>query len=271
MGGQYRPHTGALLAGVWVGAIGKHTKPTDEGGVVSDFKTPRRPEKGKAAAVARTAQDKAGEGTAVMTEQVSQVTGTAKEQASQVAGEAAAQAKNLAQEVRDQLQNQTHTQTHRLADTLRQLAEELREMSENSKPDSLATSTVRRLADGGQQVASHVENRGPEGLVGDLQDFARRHPGTFLAGAAIAGFTVARLAKGVSSAATPAAAEQDYDPLTTGGHEALPMSAARPEERVPYPEATGAPADYPPPVADPLPPASPGLGAGYRDRPGQVG
>ena len=42
-------------------------------------------------------------------------------------------------------------------------------------------------------AASHIEERGLEGLATDVVDFARRRPAVFLAGAAVVGFGVGRL------------------------------------------------------------------------------
>ncbi|MBT2439448.1 hypothetical protein J7E93_04780 [Streptomyces sp. ISL-36] len=167
---------------------------------MSDFQDRSRPEPSRSEAVARTAQDKASEGAGLVGDKAAEVAGTAKEQAANVAGEAKAQARDLVGEVREQLQGQAHSQTRSLAQNVRRLADELREMSENGKPESSAAGVVRQLADGGRQVADRIEQKGPEGLVGDLQDFARRRPGVFLAGAALAGFAAARVGKGVSAA-----------------------------------------------------------------------
>ncbi|MET9950504.1 hypothetical protein ABZ135_03005 [Streptomyces sp. NPDC006339] len=167
---------------------------------MSDFQGTSRPDQSRSAAVAKTAQEKASEGAGLVGDKAAEVAGTAKEQAAGVAHEATAQARDLVGELRDQLQGQAQSQTQRLAENVRRLADELREMSESGKPDSSAAGVVRQIADGGHQVASRLEERGPDGLVSDLQDFARRRPGVFLAGAALAGFAVARAGKGVSAA-----------------------------------------------------------------------
>ncbi|WP_219689037.1 hypothetical protein, partial [Streptomyces anatolicus] len=167
---------------------------------MSDFQGTSRADQSKPAAVAQTAQAKAGEGAGLVGDKATEVAGTAREQAAEVAQEATAQARDLVGEVRDQLQDQARSQTRRLAENVRRLAGELQEMSESGKPDSSVSGVVRQIADGGHQVASRLEERGPDGLIGDLQDFARRRPGVFLAGAALAGFAVARAGKGISAA-----------------------------------------------------------------------
>ncbi|MFF5638799.1 hypothetical protein [Streptomyces sp. NPDC012825] len=169
---------------------------------MSDFQDSDRQDQSRAAEVARTAQDKAGESASLVGGKAAEVGGTAKEQAGNVVGEAAAQAKDLAGELRNQLQGQAETQTQRLAENVRRLSHELRELGDNGKPDSTMADLARRAADGGHRMASHVENRGPDGLVSDLQSFARRRPGVFLAGAALAGFVVARAGKSIGAASS---------------------------------------------------------------------
>ncbi|MET7685896.1 hypothetical protein [Streptomyces sp. NPDC005423] len=167
---------------------------------MSDFDRQYTQDTNRSAQVAHTAQDKATEGAGLIGEKTSDVAHTAKDQATNTVTEATTQARNLLGEVREQVQGQSRAQTQQLAANVRRLADELHEMSENAKPDSTATTVVRQVADGGRQVASRLENRGPEGLVEDLRDFARRKPGLFLAGAAVAGFAAARLGKGISAA-----------------------------------------------------------------------
>ncbi|MEU1371625.1 hypothetical protein ABZ454_36705 [Streptomyces sp. NPDC005803] len=160
-----------------------------------------------AAAVKQTAKEKAGEGAGLVSEKAADVAGTAQERAGDVAGEASSQVQHVAGELRDQLQGHAETQTRRLAESVRQVADELGTMGERGEPGSPATKAVRQVAERGHGMAEKLEARGPQGLAIDLQDFARRRPGVFLAGAALAGFATARLAKGLkssSSGGTPA-------------------------------------------------------------------
>ncbi|MFF7253667.1 hypothetical protein [Streptomyces microflavus] len=167
---------------------------------MSDFESSSRPNSGTTATAAQTAQDKASEGTELVADKASDVAGTAKEQAADVAAEATARAQDVVGELRSQLEEQARSQTQRLAENVRRLADDLHDMSRNSDSDSSAAGAVRQIADRGHQAASRLEDRGPGGLLRDLQDFARRRPGAFLAGAALAGFATARLTKGAKSA-----------------------------------------------------------------------
>ncbi|MEV6794940.1 hypothetical protein AB0M87_23790 [Streptomyces sp. NPDC051320] len=213
---------------------------------MSDFDEAGRPDRSTTAAAAKTAQDKAAEGAQVVSDKATAVTDTAKEQAAGVANEAAAQAGNLVSEVRSQLQDQADSQTQRLAGNVRRLADELGRMSDSGEPDSSAAKAVRKIADGGQQAAAKLESRGPEGLLSDLQGFARRRPGVFLAGAALAGFAVARAGKGVGAAGS----DGDGSRASTGGtgaHRAAPWPEDTARARRPAP----GPVLAPPPVAAP--------------------
>ncbi|MFD3654555.1 hypothetical protein [Streptomyces sp. NPDC058620] len=167
---------------------------------MSDFDGSSRRDQGAAAAVAQTAREKAGEGAGLVSEKTAETVGTAREQAANVAGEASARVQDLAGDLREQLQGQARSQTQRVAQNVRRLSDDLRNMSDKAEGDSSASAAVRQIADRGQRMADHLESRGPDGLLSDLQDFARRRPGAFLAGAALAGFAAARIGKGVKSA-----------------------------------------------------------------------
>lgn len=176
---------------------------------MSDIDGPDRRDQNQTAGAASAAQEKAAQGTEVVTERASSVAGTAKQQAAGVAGEARSQARDLAGQVRGQLRDQAQSQTHSLAANLQRVSDDLREMSSSARPGSAAAKAVRQVADGGGRVASRLESRGPEGLLSDIEGFARRRPGVFLAGAALAGFAVARAGKGVSAAGSDGGGRSD--------------------------------------------------------------
>ncbi|WP_411102880.1 hypothetical protein [Streptomyces sp. cmx-4-9] len=231
---------------------------------MSDFQNARRPDESRTTAAAHTVQDKAGESVSLVGDKAAEVGGTAKEQAANVVGEATAQARDLVGELRTQLTGQAETQTQRLAENVRRLSQELRELGENGKPDSTMADVARQLADGGHKVASHMDTRGPDGLVSDLQSFARRRPGVFLAGAALAGFVVARAGKGISAAAS---SETTGSGGTSPAGGPVTGSSAPAAGRLPAPDRSGIPAGYEdpldtygqsqPPHVTPAPPAYP--------------
>jgi uncharacterized protein YjbJ (UPF0337 family) len=124
---------------------------------------------------------------------------TAKEQATRVAGEARTQARNVIGDVRDRVGEQARTQTDQLVGSIRQTADHLDEMR-GDRPDTPAAQVVSRVADGGRQLADYLDRNGPDGVLREVQDFARRRPGAFLVTALAAGFVVGRLGKSVAKA-----------------------------------------------------------------------
>lgn len=128
-----------------------------------------------------------------------EVKDTAKEQAQRVGSEAKTQVRNVASEVRGKVSDQARTQNDKLVGGIRQMADHLDEMR-GDRQDSPATQIVTRVADSGRQLAGYLETKGPEGVLREVEDFARRRPGAFLATALAAGFVVARLGKGVAKA-----------------------------------------------------------------------
>jgi uncharacterized protein YjbJ (UPF0337 family) len=153
----------------------------------------------KAKQVAGQAKQVAGQTGQAASQAAGQVKDTAVEQAQRVAGEAKSQVRNVAGEVRGKVQEQARTQNDKLVGSIREMADHLEEMR-GDRSDSPATQIVFRVADSGRQLAGYLETNGPEGVLREVQDFARRRPGAFRAGALAAGFVVARLGKGVAKA-----------------------------------------------------------------------
>ncbi len=129
-----------------------------------------------------------------------EVKDTAKEQAQRVGAEAKTQARNVA--VRRPRQGRATRPGRRTTSSSAasaQTADHLDEMR-GDRGDSPAAAVVSRVADGGRQIADYLDRNGPEGVLREVQDFARRRPGAFLATALAAGFVVGRLGKGVAKA-----------------------------------------------------------------------
>ncbi|MEU7903444.1 hypothetical protein [Actinoplanes sp. NPDC049118] len=141
----------------------------------------------------------ANEGAQAAGQAATEVKDTAKEQALRVGTEAKTQVRNVASEVRDRVSQQARTQNDNLVGTIRQTADQLDEMR-GDRAGSPAATVVSRVADGGRQLADYLDRNGPEGVLREVQDFARRRPGAFLATALAAGFVVGRLGKGVANA-----------------------------------------------------------------------
>ncbi|MBB4908608.1 hypothetical protein [Actinophytocola algeriensis] len=195
----------------------------------------------EAADVARTATDKGGE-----------VAGTVGEQASRVAEETKQQARDLLRESREQLTGQARQGQQRAADGLHTLATQLRQMSEKTEEQGVASEVARQVADRTQSAASWLEHREPGDLLDEVRRFARRKPGVFLLGAALAGVAVGRLTRGAI------AARSDDSGTGDGRDGAERRSPSWPSEPTPPRHAATPPYDspevpaYPP---SPVPPA----------------
>jgi len=161
-----------------------------------------------------TAKQVAGQAKDAAGQAAGDVKDTAKEQAQRVGSEARTQARNVAYDVRDRVSQQAHSQNDKLVSGIRQAADQLDEMR-GDRQDSPAATVVSRIADSGRQFADYLDHHGPEGVLREVQDFARRRPGAFLATALAAGFVVGRLGKGIAKADSNAG-KPDTDSFVSG-------------------------------------------------------
>ncbi|GGZ32792.1 hypothetical protein [Streptomyces poonensis] len=161
---------------------------------------PRQEGNQKAKEVGRTAQEGARQSAHVVREKGQEVAGTAREGAQEVLQETAGRGRDLYERFKEQAEGEAGTQARRLATNIRYLAEDLQHMSESCKPESPAAPLVRRMAERGHTLADRLDRQRPGELLDEVRDFARRRPGMFLAGAALAGFAVSRLGRGVTAA-----------------------------------------------------------------------
>ncbi|MEU4470871.1 hypothetical protein [Micromonospora sp. NPDC023888] len=131
-----------------------------------------------------------------------QMAHAAAEQGGQVAAEARRQARQLTGEAGGQLREQAQNQQRRAAEGLRDLGQNLGSMAERDGDSGLAGQAVRKAADAAQQAAGWLDEREPGEVLDEVRTYARRHPGTFLAGAAVAGLLVGRLTRGLTGQAS---------------------------------------------------------------------
>jgi hypothetical protein len=125
---------------------------------------------------------------------VRQLAGTVRSQADQVKGELTGQVKGMLAETQGQLQAQADVQAGRVASALWQVGSQAVALSQG-RPEQAGplVDYAEQAATWLDNAASHIEERGIEGLATDVVDFARRRPAVFLAGAAVVGFGVGRL------------------------------------------------------------------------------
>jgi hypothetical protein len=181
------------------------------------------------------------------------VTATAKEQARHVIGAGKDQARHATAQFGEQVRGEADTQATRLAAGLRGWADDLSTMASAGREPQLRD-LVQQTADGGRRAADWLDRRGVEGLVSEVKSFARRRPGLFLLGAAVAGFGVGRLAKAgtqtqssgetygsqVPAGELPAQRWNELDRSSGGPAPAEPTEPAEPAATAP----TGRPEDW---------------------------
>jgi hypothetical protein len=201
--------------------------PPSQGG----YAAPSTPEvaRNEAADVARTAVQTGG-----------QVADTVGEQASRVASETAHQARNLVEEGKGQLAGQAKEGHRKAVSGLHALADQLHGMAEKSDGQGVVPEVTRQAAERTRTVATWLEGREPGDLVEEVRSFARRKPGVFLAGAALAGVVVGRLTRGVIAAQSDSSSADTRPPAP---------APVRP------PTPTPTPTPMPPPTAQAMNPA----------------
>ncbi|MDX3187051.1 hypothetical protein PV458_01425 [Streptomyces sp. MN03-5084-2B] len=180
--------------------------------------SPSMPEtaKDEAREVATTAADRGGE-----------VAQTAADQAKHVAEHARHEARDLVREGREQLQSQARDGQRKAAESLHQLAGQLERMAQQTDSPGLAGDVARQVSDRTRSVADWLEHREPGDLLDEVRRFARRRPGTFLVGAAVAGALVGRLTRGVVA--------QQKEETASDGRAAAPQPPAGPAATPPVP------------------------------------
>lgn len=134
-------------------------------------------------------------------EATSQVASTATEQAKDVAAETKRQAKDLIGQAGTQVTEQAGTQKEKAVGGLRSIADELRSMAEgNGAQGGMAGDLARQAAEKAHEFAGWLDQRDPGSLVDEIRQLARRKPGSFLIGAALAGVAAGRLTRGAIKA-----------------------------------------------------------------------
>lgn len=147
------------------------------------------------------AKEQAGQLGETAKESGRQVAASATDQAKNVADETRRQAKDLTREVGSQVNEQAAAQKDKAAGGLRSLGDELRSMARNGGQSGPATDLASQAADKLGQLADWLDNREPGHVVEEVRNVARRKPGTFLVGAAVAGVVAGRLSRGAVQAA----------------------------------------------------------------------
>ena len=122
---------------------------------------------------------------------------TVKRDANRLAAEAGDQARRVAREAGYKANERLGHQQKQWSDKLGDVSRELREMA-GDHADRPAGKLVNQLADRTSMLANYVGESQPRDVLAQVQAFARRRPGAFLAAMVAAGFVVGRLGKSVA-------------------------------------------------------------------------
>ncbi|KAA9394829.1 ATP synthase F0 subunit B [Kocuria coralli] len=122
---------------------------------------------------------------------------TAKDKAADVKNEASHQAQDLLGQLKDDAQGYVGPQQERAASTVRSISDEISALSRGEQPQSNYVAGLLGSVSGQvDSLASSLENKDAQELLGDVRRFAARRPGTFLAIAAGIGFVAGRVTRG---------------------------------------------------------------------------
>jgi hypothetical protein len=112
----------------------------------------------------------------------------------QVATEAQAQVKNVLSDARDAAGKQVQAQGEQLTSALASVRDQVQALAEG-RPEAAGpvADYARQAADQLDTAVSRLQTGGLPAIADDLQRFARRRPGVFLAGAVVSGFLAGRL------------------------------------------------------------------------------
>jgi hypothetical protein len=159
----------------------------------------------------------------------------ASEQASGIVAEVGRQGRDLLRQAQDRLAEQAAQGQHRAADKLLALGDDLRLMADGVDQANPAGELARRAASRAHTAAGWLGDREPGQVLDEVQAFARRKPGTFLALAAGVGLLAGRLTRGMH-----AAASDGWSTATTAPD---PHEPTVPDARPAHPEPSGLAAD----------------------------
>lgn len=181
-------------------------------------------------------------------EQAKEVGETARAGALEVVEEAKHQAVDLIADAREQLHGQARRQTDHLGEAVQDLGDRLHALAEGRSEDAgQVVDYADRLADRLERIGGRVSELGFDGTVEELQRYARRRPGTFLLGAGVAGFAVARLGRGAKDA------ENSRQPAQGKTSPSLTAAVSEPTGDHPAPLDAGTPVPISAPVDTPAP------------------
>lgn len=119
----------------------------------------------------------------------------AKEKTGDIRREAMREGRQVIDDVRGRVKEQADEQGRRAASSLRGVAGQLGSMAEASGQDGAVVDLARDGAQKIERLADRLEHDGVQGVIDDVEGFARQRPGLFLAAGFGLGFVLARIVR----------------------------------------------------------------------------
>jgi hypothetical protein len=141
----------------------------------------------------------------------------AQAKASQVVDQAQGAAGQVAEQAKQQATSQLESQKDRAVDTLVTVAQALRHTGQQlqQQEQGAVGRYVEQAAERVERVTDHLRAREVPELIAETQDFARRQPGLFVAGALALGFLGARFLMSSGQRAAQQGIASSYDRRST--------------------------------------------------------
>jgi hypothetical protein len=209
---------------------------------MTDTRTSNPPPSTGEKSTAEQAKEKAADVAASATQSAGEVAGEAKDKAAEVAVTAADQLGSVVGTARQELRSKAADEASNLGRRLEEIAEELRAMgTASSEHGGVAANLVTGVADQVDRSARRLSEGDLDAALEDVKRFARNRPGTFLLGAMGAGFAVGRLLRHADLKEVGQAAKPQSDTSNGSGNglsngytsPSLPAPSAIPESAAP--------------------------------------
>ncbi|HWH94402.1 MAG TPA: hypothetical protein VNT03_11130 [Baekduia sp.] len=139
--------------------------------------------------------------TAQAKDKAQEVAGQAQDKAQEVAGQAQDKAQEAAGQARDRIRGQIDERSTEAGQQVRTRAQDLRSVGDSlreqgkEQPAKIADQAAERL----ERAGGWLAESDADGIIGDVEDFARKNPWAVVAGGLALGFAVSRMLKASSS------------------------------------------------------------------------
>lgn len=135
----------------------------------------------------------------------------ARQKGSEVGEQARQEMGRVVDDVRHKARQQADDQTKRAAGALRDASDQLNSMAEGATSQGMLIDLTRDGAERLGRFADQLEHEGLQGVVDDVERFARRRPGMFIAAGVGVGMVLGRVIKASGSAMQQDGSRYDRD------------------------------------------------------------